>query len=90
MRAAKDADNKSIIIRIYSENDGCFNILKIKNYFAGEVITTASGFVSTKEEQGIHGIGIKSIENTAEKYNGYLECFVEEQLFMAVLVLPTS
>ena len=89
LRAAKDADNKSIIIRIYSENDGYFNILKVKNYFAGEVITTASGFVSTKEEQGIHGIGIKSVENTAEKYNGYLECFVEEQLFTAVLVLPT-
>lgn len=89
LRAAKDAVNKSVIIQIYSENNGCFNILKIKNHFKGAVPTTAFGFVTTKTEQGIHGIGIKSVKKTAEKYNGYLECFVEEQLFTVVLVLPT-
>lgn len=89
LRAVKNADDKLIIVRIYSENEGCFHIIKIDNHFTGPIINTDSGFISTKEEKGIHGIGIKSVENTAEKYGGYLECFVEDKLFTAVLVLPT-
>lgn len=88
LRAVTDANNKLITVRIYVENGGCFNIVKIENYFTGKIIKNDSGFESTKIEKGIHGIGIKSVENTAEKYNGYLECFVDDMLFTAVLVLP--
>lgn len=89
LRAAKDADDKLIIVRIYSENEGCFQIIKIVNHFTGIILNTDSRFISTKKEEGIHGIGIKSVENTAKKYGGYLECFVEDSLFTAILVLPT-
>ncbi|RKI26562.1 GHKL domain-containing protein [bacterium 1xD8-6] len=89
LRAAKDADDKSIIVRIYSGNERCFQIIKIVNHFTGIILNTDSGFISTKKEEGIHGMGIKSVENTVEKYDGYLECFVEDNLFTAVLVLPT-
>lgn len=89
LRAAKHADEKLIIVRIYLENEGCFNIIKIENHFTGNILNTDSGFESTKKEKGIHGIGIKSVEDTAEKYDGYLECFVEDMLFTAILVLPT-
>lgn len=88
LRAAMDANNKVITVRLYLENGGTFNIIKIKNYFTGEIVKSDSGFKTTKIEKGIHGIGIKSVENTAEKYNGYLECFVDDLLFTAVLVLP--
>jgi len=89
LRAVKDTEDKLIIVRIYSENEGYFHIIKIENHFTGTILNTDSGFISTKKEKGIHGIGIKSVENTAEKYGGYLECFVEDKLFTAVLVLPT-
>lgn len=88
LRAAKDAENKLVSIRMYSENDGCFRIVKVKNNFAGEVVIRDSSFISTKKEQGMHGIGIKSVENTVKKYGGFLECFVEDNIFTAVLVLP--
>ncbi len=89
LRAVKDADDNLIIVRIYLENEGCFYIIKIENHFNEIIHNADSGFISTKKEKGIHGIGIKSVENTAEKYGGYLECFVEDKLFTAVLVLPT-
>lgn len=89
LRAAKDAEDKSIVVRIYLENEGCFYIIKIENHFIGSVFSTDIGFISTKKEKGIHGVGIKSVKNTAEKYNGYLECFVEDNFFTAVLVLST-
>lgn len=90
LRAAMDANNKVITVRLYLENGGSFNIIKIKNYFTGEIVKTDSGFKTTKIENGIHGVGIKSVENTARKYNGYLECFVDDLLFTAVLVLPAK
>lgn len=89
LRAMKEANNKYIMVRIYSENEGCFNIIKIINSYTGKIICTDFGFVSTKNEAGIHGIGIKSVVSTAEKYNGYLECFVDDELFTAVLILST-
>lgn len=88
--AAKEAENKKVVVRIYAENNGCFHFVKIKNYFSGVVRATESGFITTKKEQGIHGIGLKSVESIAKKYEGYLECFVEDNLFTAILVLCIS
>lgn len=88
LRAAGEAQEKIIMVRIYTENDGHFYIVKIHNYFTGNIKKSTLGFESTKLDKEIHGIGIKSVENTAEKYNGYLECFVEDNKFTAVLVLP--
>ncbi len=88
LQAVKSAEDKIIVVRVYLENEGSFYIIKVENHFTGTIFNTDSGFVSTKKEKGIHGIGIKSVENAAEKYNGYLECFVEDMLFTAILVLP--
>ncbi len=87
LQAAKEAEIKKIDVRIYTENEGYFHFVKIKNYFSGVVRATKSGFKTTKKENGIHGIGLKSVESAAEKYQGYLECFVEDNLFTAILVL---
>ena len=70
------------------QNEGNFCVVKITNNFMGEIIRNENGFVSTKKEKGIHGIGIQSVRNTAEKYNGYLECLIENKIFTAILVLP--
>ncbi len=74
--------------RIFMQNDCSFCVVKITNDFGGEIIRSEKGFVSTKKEKGIHGIGIQSVKNTAEKYNGYLECFIEKDIFTAIQVLP--
>ena len=88
LQAVKNVEDKLVVIRIYSGNEGCFQIVKIMKHFNGVILNTGTGCNSTKEEAGIHGIGIKSVENAAEKYGGYLECFVEDNLFTAILVLP--
>lgn len=87
LHAAKEAENKKVVVRIYAENEGGFYFVKIKNHFPGVVRATESGFITTKKEYGIHGIGLKSVESIAKKYEGYLECFVEDDLFIAILVL---
>ena len=46
--------------------------------------------LSTKEEPGLHGIGMESISKTAEKYNGFFEYYVDKEKFCAVVVLPVE
>lgn len=91
IRAASQCmtENRWVVTRIYMEQNGRICVIKMINPFVGEIVRGKKGFVSTKKEEGIHGIGIKSISNTAEKYNGYLECIVEQERFTAILILPS-
>lgn len=90
IRAAGMTDHREVKVRIFMENGGCFQIVKIRNHYAGDVARTENGFASTKDEKGIHGIGIKSVNRTAEKYDGFLECFAENNEFTSILVLPAK
>ena len=45
-------------------------------------------FVSTKREDGLHGLGLRSVERIAKKNHGYLECNAEAKVFHTLLVLP--
>lgn len=87
LRAAMSSQKKEITVRIYVENEGCFNVIKIQNYFAGELIRNDSGFETTKQDVEMHGIGLKSVKRTAEKYNGFFECFADEKQFTSVVLL---
>ena len=80
-------DKRKIIVRIYMENDGKICVVKLVNYFATPRIQHKSGFVSTKKNRELHGIGIKSVEKTAKKYHGYLQCLLEGEKFMTILIL---
>lgn len=70
------------------EKDGNICVVKITNYFTTKPRRNKSGFITNKREKELHGIGIKSVERTIEKYQGYLQCLVEEETFTAVLILP--
>lgn len=80
-------DKRKIIVRIYMENDGKICVVKLVNYFATPRIQHKSGFVSTKKNRELHGIGIKSVEKTVKKYHGYLQCLLEGEKFLTILIL---
>lgn len=77
-------------VRIFMNKERGFLVFKIINPYAGELSHTEDGYLSTKQEKGIHGIGLKNVKSTAEKYGGYLECSEEQQIFTAVLVLKEN
>lgn len=83
-------EKRKITLRIFMEKDGGVCVLRLKNYFVTKPRRHQSGFLTSKKEKALHGIGIKSVENTIEKYNGWLQCTVEEETFLAVLVLPMN
>lgn len=83
-------DRRKIVLRIYMEKEGRVCVVKLVNYFAERPQRYKSGFISSKRGKGLHGIGVKSVENTVKKYDGYLQCLVEEESFTAILVLPVE
>lgn len=83
-------DSRKVVINIYLENGGRISVIKVTNYYTEQLVVNKFGFASTKKDKGIHGIGLKSVKKTAERYGGYLECFTKEQIFTAILILPTA
>ena len=90
IRMEQEEDKKEIKVRIYMERAGKLCVVKITNPFMGKIAKNKNGFISAKRAGEANGIGIKSVEDTAKKYNGYLECMVEGKVFTAILILPVS
>lgn len=85
-----EGEKRKIVLRIFMEKEGNVCVVKLKNHFVGKPRRHKSVFISTKKEKGLHGIGIKSVENTIEKYNGYLQSLVEDETFTSILILPVK
>lgn len=78
---------RRIEVRIFMQNEGNFCVIKIVNTFIENIMQNGRIFLTTKKEEGIHGVGIRSVEKTAEKYNGYLKCTHKDKLFTAILLI---
>lgn len=85
-----EEEKRKITLRIFMEKDGKVCVVKIKNYFVKKPKRHKAAFISTKNKKGLHGIGLKSVENTIEKYNGYLQCLVDDETFTSILILPVK
>ncbi len=89
--AAKQCESAGkVIIRIFADNQRNFNVIKIVNDFGGEIKIDNGKLISTKKDKELHGIGMVSVKNTAKKYGGYLEYFIEDRKFTVMLVIPAK
>ena len=84
------SDKKKIKVQMYMENDGAFSVIKIENSFNGTLLCDGDELKSTKEDGEPHGLGIKSVRNVAEKYNGWIKNSWEKDTFKVLLVLENS
>lgn len=81
-------DTKEIVVKLF-EGDGQFNILNIINHFA-KVEKSGGAFLTTKKEDGIHGIGLKNVRSIVEKYHGIFNAEAEDNIFEVTVCLPKS
>lgn len=86
--ATSKVDGGSVIFRMFMHEKGKMCIIKVVNDYGEEIIEKNGVVQTTKKEEGIHGIGLKSIEKTAEKYKGSFSYYTEDKKFYAVLILP--
>ena len=66
--------------------DGCV-LIHIQNTFDRTLITRKGTYLTRKKNTSMHGIGIKSIKDTVEKYHGITEMTTDGNLFTADIMM---
>ena len=86
--ASKVEESKRFIkVRIYHGNAGKICVVKIENSFSTPVQYNKKGSLVSIKPHGLQGLGIKSVNDTAKKYGGFLKYNEKDNIFEAVLVL---
>ena len=86
--AASKVNDSLIVFRMFMHEKGKMCIIKIVNDYEQEMIEKNGKILTSKKEDGVHGIGLSSILKTAERYNGSFSYYTENKKFYAVLILP--
>ena len=66
--------------------DGCI-ILNIKNSFNQVINRAGNEFITLKKDKALHGLGIKSVKNTIDTYNGIIEFSSKGNEFSVDIIL---
>ena len=60
----------------------------VKNPYENKIKMEAGYIHTSKTEQEEHGYGLKSVESAVERNEGVFNCYVKEEEFIAVVMLP--
>ena len=63
-------------------------MIRIENYFEGDLRVHDGDFLTTKEDEKSHGYGIKSIKYTAARYDGVVSINAENNWFELKILIP--
>lgn len=78
-------ENKTLWVSI--RYDRGILIIRTQNNFDGKISVGSKGLITTKEDKGNHGLGLKNIKSTLEKYNGLLEYSYTDNMFKADVLM---
>lgn len=84
VRAIKEADKKELHITLKYKKGRL--ILQIRNSYK-DIAISQGRFQTTKKEKHGHGIGLESVREVAERYNGIIQIDYEDSLFIVVVIL---
>jgi len=86
--AKSNGNTKWIRIKIRRINS--MIIIKVSNSISQEPMIISGEIVTTKDDKSIHGIGLKSIERIAKKYDGYMQIAYDDKSFSNTITLCYS
>ena len=82
----EDKEKRLIHITVSQVND--FVMIKIENYFEGDIKTEEGEYLTTKSDKKYHGYGIKSIRYTADRYDGAVYINTDNNWFDMKILIP--
>ncbi|MCC0630771.1 sensor histidine kinase [Clostridioides sp. ES-S-0171-01] len=80
--------NKSISLQGRLINN--FFVIKISNTKSNPIIEKNKNFITSKKNKEFHGLGIKSIKNTLEKYSGASTIEFTDTMFALNILIPLN
>jgi sensor histidine kinase regulating citrate/malate metabolism len=82
----EDKEKRLIHVTVSQVND--FVMIKIENYYEGDLKTEEGEYLTTKLDKKYHGYGIKSIKYTADRYDGAVYINTENNWFDMKILIP--
>lgn len=88
--AALESDKKTLTVHLYYESGILY--INIKNSYNGELKKEKGKYISTKEKQNKHGIGLENVKKVVHRYNGTLKIDDLDNIFNieVMLYIPNS
>ena len=84
INGALESEGKKLEVNIVSEKG--FDVITVKNSIDGSVLKDNPELATSKEEPG-HGYGMKQMKAVTEKYEGNLDIYEKEGLFIVRVML---
>ncbi len=84
IRGALSSKEPKMEVQIYLQNG--MDIITVKNSIDDSVLDKNPNLVSTKEEAG-HGYGMKQIKSIVEKYDGMMDVYEKNKMFIISVML---
>ena len=86
IEACKRLTSSRYIKLLLKYEEGCL-IICIKNTFDQIINRNGETFITRKEDSGLHGLGIKSVKSTIEKYSGLMEITSQGSEFAVNIII---
>jgi len=84
----EEQEKRLIHVEVLSKKE--FIVLRFENYFEGKLEFEDNRPTTTKANKEYHGYGIKSIQYTAKKYNGWTTINKKGNWFELTIVIPAG
>ncbi|POH68419.1 ATP-binding protein [Cryobacterium zongtaii] len=81
-----DPDRRLIRLALYAQND--LVLIRVENYFEGELRFENGALVTRKADRDDHGYGLRNIRHTAERYGGSATVHAEDNWFVLRVLIP--
>lgn len=82
----EDEENKKIFIKDTIVNK--FYLIKIENNKKNIIIKKENRIITSKKDDFLHGLGLQSVRNAVEKYNGNMDINDRENVFEIIIYIP--
>ena len=85
-RQLKDPERR--IISVVVRREYGMALIQIQNYYGHSLKRNGGELATTKENEGEHGFGLKSIRSIAERYGGMVDVKTEGGVFLLTVMIP--
>ncbi|WP_083991001.1 ATP-binding protein [Microbacterium sediminis] len=81
-----DPDSRAVRVALFAQDD--FVMLRVENTFDGIIHRADGRIVSRKADPAGHGYGLRSIQQTIERYSGTVSIATDDRWFSLRILLP--
>lgn len=84
------SDKSKRNVNLIVKNVNGFTSIEVDNYYSGNIRLGADGMpVTSKEDNGFHGFGLKSVEAIVARYDGDLKISLSDEIFSISILFST-